>query len=683
MSEPRSADSEFLDQVIVTIGDNMHDEQFGVTELADKMNMSRSNLLLKVKKAGVTSVNQVIKEVRLKRAMDLLRTSQLNVSEVSHKVGFNSSSYFIKCFREYYGYPPGEAGKKTAEDIKPLPVAKPNRRILPIVVSIVSIVALVAVAVVWFSPSGTKTAREKSVLVLPFKNESNDSTNLYLINGLMESTLNNLQKIEDLRVLSRTSAEKYRNSQLSIPEMAKELNVQYFVEGSGQKIGDQILLNIQLIEGPTDKHLWAKQYRREAKDIFELQQEIAKNIAVEIQAIITPDEQRRIEEKPTENLVAYDLYLKGANEWTAGTRESLTKAIPFFKQAVEQDDKFAIAYAALAVSYYYLDIFQFDKKYGTEINSYSDKALLLDPQNPTCLISKAMYYMHQYKPVEAVPYLEKALEFNPNSAQALNFLSDIYNFYLPNTSKHLYNALKATRLNVGLLDSATAGLNYMHLSAAFVQAGFNDEAQTYINKSYAYDPNNMFVGWLKAAIMITKTNDFAAAKDFLVSEYEKDTTRLHLLQEIGKLDYVMHDYEGAYRYFEKFNRARTAYNLDIFHNIDLTIGIVYIKVGKKEEGEKYIRQFADFAENDKTIYKPFFLSMYYAWKNDPDKSLGYLKAFSEEDNFQYWVLLLESDELVDDLRDKPEFKAITKKISDKFWDNNKKIRRQLEKDGLI
>jgi TolB-like protein/AraC-like DNA-binding protein/predicted Zn-dependent protease len=683
MSEPQSADSEFLDQVIVTIGENMHDEQFGVTELADKMSMSRSNLLLKVKKAGVTSVNQLIKEVRLKRGMDLLRTTQLNVSEVSHKIGFNSASYFIKCFREYYGYPPGEVGKKTAEEINALPVAKPGRRIMPVVASIVSIVILVAIAVVWFYPSAAKNHREKSVLVLPFKNESNDSTNVYLINGLMESTLNNLQKIEDLRVLSRTSAEKYRNQQKSIPEMARELNVYYFIEGSGQKIGDEILLNIQLIEGPTDKHLWAKQYRREAKDIFDLQQEIAKNIAQEIEAIITPDEQKRIEERPTDDLVAYDLYLKGAHEWTAGSHDALIKAIPFFKQAVEQDDKFALAYAALAISYYYMDIYQVEKKYGEEISTYSDKALLLDPQNSTCLVAKAMYYMHQNKPEQTVPYLEKALEFNPNSAQALNILSDIYNFHIPNTSKHLYNALKAKRLNVGLLDSATASLNYMHLSAAFVQAGFKEEAQTYIDKAYAYDPNNMFVGWLKAAIMIANTNDYAAAKDLLVSEYEKDTTRLHLLQELGKLEDVMRDYEGAYKYFEKFNQARNAYNLDIFRNMDLSIGIVYIKVGKKEEGERYIKQFLEFAENDKTIYRPFFLSMYYAWKKDSTKSLEYLKAFSEEDNFQYWVLLLESDELVDDLRDKPEFKAITKKISDKFWANNKKIRRQLEKDGLI
>jgi TolB-like protein/AraC-like DNA-binding protein/predicted Zn-dependent protease len=683
MLESRSTDSEFLDQVIVTIGENMHDEQFGVTELADKMNMSRSNLLLKVKKAGNISVNQLIKEVRLKRGMELLRTTSLNVSEVSNKIGFNSSSYFIKCFRDYYGYSPGEAVKKTADEINTLPVSRANPRRLLLVVAIVSVAILVVVSVTWLYPSPASTVREKSVLVLPFKNDSNDSTNVYLINGLMEATLNNLQKIEDLRVLSRTSAEKYRHTRKSIPEMARELNVYYFVEGSGQKIGDQILLNIQLIEGHTDKHLWAKQYRREAKDIFELQQEIASNIAQEIQVVITPDELRRIEEKPTQDLVAYDLYLKGTHEWEAGTRESLDKAIPFFRQATEQDEKFAVAYASLAVSYYYKDIFQVQKKYGAEINEYSDKALLLDPRNSTCLVSKAMYYMHQAKPKEAIPYLEKALEYTPNSSQAYNFLSDIYNFHIPNTSKHLRNALKAVRLDMGSLDSATASFNFLHLSAAFIQAGFKKEAEANINKAYAYNPNNPYVGWLKAAIMLASDGDYTAAKNLMIKDYEKDTTRIHLLQEIGKLEYVLGNYENSYKYFEKFVRARDTYNIDIFHNMDLNIGIVYIEVGRKAEGEKFIKRYLEHVENDKTMYKSLYMALYYAWIKDKAKTIEHLKTFSKEDDYQFWVLFLGSDQLMDGLKDNAEYKKIMRTIERKFRENNLRIRKDLEEEGLI
>src|SRR5688572_7351429 len=286
------ADIQFLTELHEVIAKNMANEQFGVTELADAMNMSRSNLLRKVKKSTDLPVNQLIREVRLKRAMELLQNSASNVSEVSHQVGFNSTSYFIKCFREYYGYPPGEVGKRdttapaeigklpeTSQDI----VADPKKKWKLALIAAVTAVLIIAIAgfIFWNKPAHFGFDEEKSIAVLPFKNDSNDSTNLYLINGLMESTLNKLQLIEDLRVVSRTSVEKYRNTSKSIAEMAKELDVKYFVEGSGQKMGDHILLNIQLINATTDKHVWSKQYRRETKDIFELQEEIAKNITQE------------------------------------------------------------------------------------------------------------------------------------------------------------------------------------------------------------------------------------------------------------------------------------------------------------------------------------------------------------------------------------------------------------------
>lgn len=682
MSESNSGEHEFLGQVIAVIEENLHDEYFGVTELAEKMNMSRSNLLLKVKKAGNISVNQLIKEVRLKKGMELLRTTSFNVSEVAHKTGFNSASYFIKCFREYYGYPPGEAAKRSQGEAYP-PPRRTERSKVFMVATIVAVALVIAASVIWLYPPNKKATVEKSVLVLPFKNDSNDSTNVYLINGLMESTLNNLQKIQDLHVLSRTSAEKYRNTAKSIPELARELKVHYFVEGSGQKIGDQILLNIQLIEGTTDKHLWAKQYRREAKDIFELQQEIARNIAEEIKAVITPEEQERIGERPTKDLVAYDFYLKGTHEWTAGTREALTKAIPFFEKAVAQDEKFAVAYAALAISYYYMDIFQLEKKYGSQVNQYSDKALLLDPNNGTCLVSKAMYYMHVNKPEEAVPYLEKALEYNPNSVDALNILSSIYNFHLPNTSKHLRNALKAARLDMASMDSATASFTYMQLSGAFIQAGFEKEALEYLDKAYAYNKNNPYIAWIRAAILITRRGDYAAARQMLIADYEKDTTRLHLLQEIGKIEYILGNYESSYWYYDKFNKGRKAFNLDIFRSSDLTIGIVYNKVGRKEEGDEYIRQYLEFSNNDKTMYKNLHLAMYYAWIDDREKFIEHLTLFSKEDNFQLWVLFLESDQLVNKLKDNDEFKKVMKTLAWKFRVTNKRIREELTEEGLL
>jgi TolB-like protein/AraC-like DNA-binding protein len=321
----------------------MANEQFGVSELAEALHMSRSNLLRKVKKETNLSVSQFINQVRLKEAMQLLRQSSMNVSEVSHQVGFGSTSYFIKCFREYYGYPPGEVGKRPEAEPLPMTPSGNKKYTWPILLATIALgVTFGLLYVFHWWPFAEVPKLDKSIAVLPFKNESNDSTNLYFVNGLMESTLTHLQKIKDLRVISRTSSEKYRDTRKSIPEMAKELNVSYFVEGSGQKVGNQILLNIQLIEAATDKHIWSRQYQRDAQDIFQLQQEVAKNIAEEIQAVITPVEQQRIAKRPTQDLEAYDLYLKG-KEWQAMPGEgNLLKAADYFKQACARDESFAL-----------------------------------------------------------------------------------------------------------------------------------------------------------------------------------------------------------------------------------------------------------------------------------------------------------------------------------------------------
>ena len=357
----------FLSELTAVIEKNISNDHFGVSELAAEMNMSRSNLLRKVKKESKLSVSQLISQVRLKLAMDLLRKTSSNVSEVSHQVGFSSTSYFIKCFREYYGYPPGEVGKrdviptetgKLPENLQESSFDPKGKKFMGLMVAVPGILTIALIGFVfWNKVSTSYSEGEKSIAILPFKNDSNDSTNLYIINGLMESTLNKLQQIQNLRVVSRTSVEKYRNTSKSIPEMAKELNVKYFVEGSGQKMGDRILLNIQLIDATADKHLWSKQYRRETKDIFELQEEIAKSITQEIEVFITPEEKSRIEKKATDDPIAYDYFLKGKDLFYRSGRKDLEESIPWFHKAIERDPKFSLAYATAAMVYYYLDIF--------------------------------------------------------------------------------------------------------------------------------------------------------------------------------------------------------------------------------------------------------------------------------------------------------------------------------------
>ena len=686
MSDLKSNEIDFLNQVSQIIEDNISNEQFGVSELAHEIGMSRSNLLRKIKKSTNLSVSQFIRQIRLKTAMDLLKQDAYTVSEVSYKVGFGSTSYFIKCFREHYGYPPGEVDTKNVSDNYSIQTNKSTKKRTFTIPALTAIfISLSLVLFIIFRPiTSKKLSSKKTIAVLPFKNDSNDSTNVYFINGVMESILTNLQKIENLRVISRTSVEKYRNSSKTIPELAKELNVNYFVEGSGQKIGDKILLNIQLIEASSDNHLWAEQYNKQITDIFKLQNDVAKNIADKIEVIITPEEEERIYKLPTQNPIAYDYFLKGKDNLHKETTEGLLKAISYFNEAIAHDNKFARAYANIAIAYYYLDLFQSEKQHSAILNEYSKKALLLDANHPESLIAKALSYMNNSEYKMALPYLEKALEFSPNSASIINLLSDFYTSYVPNTQKYLEYALKGTQLDIAANDSITASYIYLHISNAFIQTGFTKEAEKNINKSLDYNPENLFSNYVKAFILFAKNNDLQKTQDLLIKEFQKDTTRLDLMQEIGKVYYYMRDYKNSYTYYNKFITIRETQKLGIYRHENSKMGYVYSKMGEKAKSEELFNSYFEYATNDTSIYKNLSLAVYYAYKNDKKSAIDHLRLFTKEDNFQYWVLLfLKSEPLIDNIKDLPEFKKLYKTLESNFWENHKILRKSLEEKDLL
>lgn len=689
MPEYNPQDIEFLALLQRVVEENVADENFGVSELANAINMSRSNLLRRLKKSTGKSVSVFIRQVRLKKAMEMLKNSSQNISEISYAVGFSSTSYFIKCFREEYGFPPGEANKRIQldsilEEVLPVKGQKRSKNALILAMSLLTVLLVVIGYYVIRSTNEPRSIQiEKSIAVLPFKNDSNDSSNIYLINGLMESTLNNLQKINDLRVVSRTSTEKFRNSIKTIPEIAKELNVSYFVEGSGQKIGDKILLNVQLIEAATDKQLWAKKYSREVTSLFELQEEIAKSIANEVQAIITPLEKVLIEKAPTDNLEAYDYFLKAYDLFEKRTNEDHIKAIPLFEKAIALDEEFALAHAVMAINYYYLDIFKQKKEYLNEINIHSDKALLYDSKLAQSLMSKALYYLHNEEYSLAAPYLEKALEYNPNSAAVINLLSSFYSTYSPNTEKYLEYALKGVQLNVAAYDSMTASYIYLNLSNALIQTGFVDEALKYVDVSLSYFESNPFSNYVKAYMLYAKNHDWAETRKHLFVEWKKDTSRLDILQDLAKSYYFNRDFDSANYYYERFIKMREVAQLDIYRHEHATIALVFEEVGKLEESKRYFADYLDFFSTDQSIYKNLALSVYYAHLNDFKKSIEYLELFSKEDNYMYWVVLFPNDPLVDKIQDSPEHIRLMKKIEDKFWENHRRLRKTLEDKDLL
>ncbi len=174
--------------------------------------------------------------------------------------------------------------------------------------------------------------------------------NKYFIEGTMEAILDNLWKIADLTVISRTSVEQFRNTTKSISEIAKQLNVNYILEGSGQKYGNDIRLTVQLIDAVNDKHIWSSPYEGVAVNIFKLQSQISEAIAAELKAVITPQEKQLIEKTPTANLAAYEAYLQGKFYWRKFTPNDQEVALQYFEHAKEKDPEFALAYAGICMS---------------------------------------------------------------------------------------------------------------------------------------------------------------------------------------------------------------------------------------------------------------------------------------------------------------------------------------------
>jgi TolB-like protein len=231
-------------------------------------------------------------------------------------------------------------------------IYKSKKKVVLLLSGIFLVVVIVIVVVYEFNIMGGKRQSkelEKSIAVLPFVNDSPDEENTYFINGIMDEVLINLQSIKELRVISRTSVERYRGpDKPSVPEIARELGVNYIVEGSGQKYGSTFSLRVQLIRAANEGHLWAESYEQEineVNDILGIQRQIAESLAKELEAVITPQEEGLIRRIPTNNPLAYDYYLKGKQyrmdlKWDT--------AIDMYSKAIKQDPGFALAYLARA-----------------------------------------------------------------------------------------------------------------------------------------------------------------------------------------------------------------------------------------------------------------------------------------------------------------------------------------------
>jgi tetratricopeptide (TPR) repeat protein len=255
---------------------------------------------------------------------------------------------------------------------------------------------------------------------------------------------------------------------------------------------------------------------------------------------------------------------------------------------------------------------------------------------------------------------------------------------LPNTKKYLSYALKSARLDINSYDSATISTIYLHISNAFIQSGFIDEAEKYISQSISYDPENLYSAYVRPYILYAHERNLDHLNERLLAVLGRDTSRLDVLQEVGKSFYYQRDFEKAYKYFSAFNDARRSLKLSIYPFENAKIGLVYHEMGLSEEADSLLNAYHEYAQQDESIYKNLSLAMYYSFYGKKEEALKYLRQFAMEDHFHFWtILFLEIDPLVDKIKQESEFNEIMEEMELKFWNYHESIHTELNEEGLL
>ncbi|HKL31211.1 MAG TPA: helix-turn-helix domain-containing protein, partial [Tangfeifania sp.] len=593
MAESTLNGQEFTERLTQIIKANLKNEQFGVTQLVREMQMSHSSLHRAVKNATGLSISQFICRVRLKKAHEFLKQKKATISEIAYDCGFHSVTYFSKCFHDFYGFSPGEVKKQTEKEKTetpniPLPPSKQKKwMIASVLFSALLVVIFFTHERFNFPVLPENNPQEKTIAVLPFKNDCPDSTNAYFINGLMESILNNLSNIEKLDVRSRTSVEKYRGGSKSLKDISKELGVNYIVEGSGQKYGDEILMNIQLIEANTDRHLFSEQYRkeiREVKDFIDLQSEIALRVASKVNAEIKPEEKQQINKYPTFSLTAFDFFQRGREEHMKFNLNNMNAAALLnaekcYREALKYDSGYALAFAALA------DI-QISKNRGSELFLetfldsalyFADKALAYNKESADAYAVKGLYYWYKGNRKKAFEEYNTALNFNPDLWQAYRGKGILFIDNEPVRS--IKNFQKAASLAYG----SDLKMILSEMVIAYLWAGFIETAKKY---------NNEALRLFEDSVM------------FFIN--------------LGAIESQQGNSENAVKYYTNASIADPDFTnfLWFYYDVNRQLGYNHLFAGNFEESLTYFRKWIELLEKSGEIsYNEMHRVAYAFWKN--------------------------------------------------------------------
>jgi TolB-like protein len=459
---------------------------------------------------------------------------------------------------------------------------------------------------------------EKSIAVLPFINDSPDQENTYFINGVMEEILGNLQKIKALRVISRTSVEQYRERKKSVREIAEELGVNYILEGSAQKYGNAFRLRTQLIMAEHESHLWGESFQQkitDVEDIFNIQIRIAKSIAEELKAVISPEERKLIEKIPAADLEVYDEYLKARSYLTDFTRESLNIALEFLNSAVEKNPDWAPLYAGLA------ELWMWIQQAGWEPPSVAAPKIFEN--------------------------LNKAMELDPDLAEVHYLSAVIAQLVEWNWEKSEKEFLKALAINP---NNPLSRLMYAQLLLILHRC---DEALAQRELAISLDPLNPNTKLLYLGTLV-QAGDYKTSLSLAEEALAANPGDLNINQMLEIAAYRCKDYDKVIRAV-KYSLPFTIEE-DAFKDIER----IYSESGIVSAYEEIVKHLEKYAENNYIGFTD--MAFRYIVANQPDKAMDWIeKGFELHDPLMTYITT--PAQYFDSLFGNPRFIAICEKMN--------------------
>jgi len=529
--------------------------------------------------------------------------------------------------------------------------------------------------------------QEKSIAVRPFWNESNDPENEYFVNGMCEEIRTHLSKIAELKVFSRGSVEKYKDSNFSNWEIAQDLGVTYVLEGTVQKIGNTVRINTQLILCEYEDHVWAETYTKDITDIsgiFDVQSKIAQSVAKKIKVIVTPDEKQRIETIPTKNLEAYDLFLRGREYHRSYHQADRNIAIRFYRQAIELDPGFALAYvwlgeAILAKNY----VSEYTREdYGDTTLNLINKALSIDPDLSEAYYVRAGYWIGAKGDVDrAIEDLIQATKLNPNDALSHNYLGNRYAI----KGKYIdaiLNISKSQRLSIGtpVYSEALASLGRLYGTI-----GYYDKAKQFFIEQLKYNPQFGSIGLYKLSEWY---GEFDNLKLYTDTGCEIDSGT-DCLFRLGTYSMYTLDFKAAKKYYEKC-MMDSANNWFLF-DMGYRYGYILDNLGEEDAAKKYfnikIEEYKkEISEQERLLsslgFTVYYLAGIYSYTNDIEKAFEILYDMEKQGMLGNWIRSIQFDPLYQNLRKEEAFKSLADRQEKKFSDIRAEVAR-LEEAGEL